>query len=74
VEEWWFEIGATLVIGALAFFGKRELTRKDEDVKDAMRRLDTHIRECRDQHDKVADTLLDVSKAVARIEGRLGGP
>jgi hypothetical protein len=73
VGDKWVEIGLAAVMAILAFFGKRELSRKDDDVREAMRRLDNHIRECKEQHDKVADTLLKISTSVARIEGRLSG-
>ncbi len=48
-------------------------TKADQhDVKEALKRLDSHISECREQNEKVSDTLLHVSTAIARIEGRLG--
>ena len=72
----WFELVVAAVIAVLAFFFKRELghieklASKDE-VAAALARLDAHIGECREQNKNVAETLLHVSNAVARIEGRL---
>lgn len=65
------ELAVTALVALLAYLGKRELSRKDEDVKDAVKRLDDHIRECREHQERVADTLLEVHKSVARIEGQL---
>jgi Tfp pilus assembly protein PilO len=79
----WFEILVAAVVAVLAYFFKRELGRMDkmasvddlkatkDDVKAALARLDAHLGECREQNKNVADTLLHVSSAVARIEGRL---
>jgi hypothetical protein len=72
----WFEIAVAAVVTVLAFFFRRELGRMDrmaskDDVASALARLDAHIGECREQNKNVSDTLLHVSSAVARIEGRL---
>lgn len=72
----WFEIAVAAVVAVLAFFFRRELGRIErmaskDDVAAALARLDAHIGECREQNKNVADTLLHVSNAVARIEGRL---
>jgi hypothetical protein len=78
VFDKWFELGAAVVIGVLAWFFKRELGNLEkkankDDLTAALTRLDTHLRECREQHEKVSDQLLHVSTAIARIEGRLNG-
>jgi len=77
VLDKWLEIGLLAGISILAYFGRREMNRIDtkadqHDVKEALKRLDSHISECREQNEKVSDTLLHVSTAIARIEGRLG--
>lgn len=76
MSDKWIELGLAAVVAILAYFFKRELGRIDDkaskaDVTAALSRLDSHISECREQNKAVADTLMHVSNAVARIEGRL---
>jgi hypothetical protein len=78
----WVEVGLAVVIGALAFFGRRELTRIDQKVDKAdfiaaIKRLDDHIADDKAMRVELTESLATMNKtltetqvAVARIAGR----
>jgi hypothetical protein len=82
VLDKWFEIAVAVVIGALAFFGKRELNRIDQKVDKAdfiaaLKRLDDHIADDKAMRVELSEslatmnrTLTETQVAVARIAGR----
>jgi hypothetical protein len=79
----WFEIGTALVISALAFFGKRELSRIDQkvdkaDFAAALKRIDDHIADDKAMRAELTESLATMNKtltetqvSIARIVGRL---